>query len=335
MKKLFVVFFSLLLAAVSRAQDLQNMTFFIWPRTDQLFVGSCCLDVPVETVDSTRLTVFYVMHGRTANEVYGQTLYRLQCGAHVTRFSSRAQYYANLLYTERRHGKELAGDETTKAEEAGSQLLVAPSEVWRDLTSEQLEVCYQIPFQDGRVYRYDESVPSFSWRMTELRDSVSGYDCFCAETHYAGRNWKVWFTPDLPLSAGPWKFSGLPGVILRAEDREGDYRFECCGISRGSEPIRRYLWPEYRGPAQSGFSSSGRPMKVPCIPLVREAGFAFSAVAVKAVPPKSWMIRGRFPTTRSNGSDLLSAVLKCLKSSSRKLIPKTHPENTSLKIFPP
>lgn len=247
MKKLFVVFFSLLLAAVSRAQDLQNMTFFIWPRTDQLFVGSCCLDVPVETVDSTRLTVFYVMHGRTANEVYGQTLYRLQCGAHVTRFSSRAQYYANLLYTERRHGKELAGDETTKAEEAGSQLLVAPSEVWRDLTSEQLEVCYQIPFQDGRVYRYDESVPSFSWRMTELRDSVSGYDCFCAETHYAGRDWKVWFTPDLPLSAGPWKFSGLPGVILRAEDREGDYRFECCGISRGSEPIRRYLWPEYRG----------------------------------------------------------------------------------------
>ena len=35
-----------------------------------------------------------------------------------------------------------------------------------------------------------------------------------ATTHFRGREWKVWFSEEIPLSLGPWKLGGLPGLIL-------------------------------------------------------------------------------------------------------------------------
>lgn len=42
------------------------------------------------------------------------------------------------------------------------------------------------------------------WKINE--DSIKnilGYDCQLAETDFRGRNWKAWFTIDIPLSYGP------------------------------------------------------------------------------------------------------------------------------------
>ena len=37
-----------------------------------------------------------------------------------------------------------------------------------------------------------------------------------ATTHFRGRDWKVWFSEEIPLPLGPWKLGGLPGLILAA-----------------------------------------------------------------------------------------------------------------------
>lgn len=71
---------------------------------------------------------------------------------------------------------------------------------------------------EGEKYLVEEEIPNFEWVINE--DSVVeilDYDCVLATTHFRGRDWNVWFTLDLPLSVGPWKFSGLPGLILKAE----------------------------------------------------------------------------------------------------------------------
>ena len=34
---------------------------------------------------------------------------------------------------------------------------------------------------------------------------------------FSGREWNVWFTEEIPVSLGPWKLNGLPGIILQAE----------------------------------------------------------------------------------------------------------------------
>ena len=42
---------------------------------------------------------------------------------------------------------------------------------------------------------------------------------------FGGRIWTAWFAPEIKTSDGPYKFLGLPGLILKLEDDKGDYRF--------------------------------------------------------------------------------------------------------------
>lgn len=44
--------------------------------------------------------------------------------------------------------------------------------------------------------------------------------------NFGGRRWEAWFTPDIPYSDGPYKFCGLPGLILKIIDTKGHYKFE-------------------------------------------------------------------------------------------------------------
>ncbi|MDD3333554.1 MAG: GLPGLI family protein [Proteiniphilum sp.] len=38
-------------------------------------------------------------------------------------------------------------------------------------------------------------------------------------------------------NAGPWKFSGLPGLIMSIQDTKGHYTFEISGLENTREPI--------------------------------------------------------------------------------------------------
>ncbi len=44
--------------------------------------------------------------------------------------------------------------------------------------------------------------------------NILGYKCIKATTNFRGSSITAYFSPDLPYSAGPFKFFGLPGLIL-------------------------------------------------------------------------------------------------------------------------
>lgn len=48
----------------------------------------------------------------------------------------------------------------------------------------------------------------------------------------------------IPIKAGPWKFGGLPGLILKAYETKYLYAFEAVGIEKGKYPVMQY---EYKG----------------------------------------------------------------------------------------
>ena len=48
------------------------------------------------------------------------------------------------------------------------------------------------------------------------------------------------------MKAGPWKFGGLPGLILKLQDKAGIYRFEAVQISSKPSPIYKYDFKAYR-----------------------------------------------------------------------------------------
>ena len=92
-------------------------------------------------------------------------------------------------------------------------------------------------------YRYEEPVPQFDWKYEDETREVMGYECRKATTRWRGRDWTAWYS-EIPVSAGPWKFNGLPGLILRLEDSKGEHMFEAVDSKDHVYPIgwRRRLY---------------------------------------------------------------------------------------------
>ena len=83
---------------------------------------------------------------------------------------------------------------------------------------------------DNSLYCYEDSLDSQNWEVCDSIKTVLGYRCEMAKAYYHGRRWIAWFTCDIPVSNGPWKLGGLPGLILEAYDTDFQHRFVINGI---------------------------------------------------------------------------------------------------------
>lgn len=80
-------------------------------------------------------------------------------------------------------------------------------------------------------YFYSEGTPDFQWKIVADETMIIlKYKCLKAICSFRGRDYVAWFTPEIQASNGPWKFSGLPGLILKAEDTKGDFSFVCTAL---------------------------------------------------------------------------------------------------------
>ncbi|MCS6795936.1 MAG: GLPGLI family protein [Raineya sp.] len=71
-----------------------------------------------------------------------------------------------------------------------------------------------------------EKLPDFAWQITQEKKKIEGYECFKAISKpFRGRTYIAWFCPEIPISDGPWKLWGLPGLILEAQDEKGEVKF--------------------------------------------------------------------------------------------------------------
>ena len=84
---------------------------------------------------------------------------------------------------------------------------------------------------------YSEPFGGQQWHAVDSVKEVLGYQCQMAEADYHGRHWTVWFTEEIPLQDGPWKFHGLPGLILEASEPSGQHSFVATGIETSDREI--------------------------------------------------------------------------------------------------
>lgn len=100
------------------------------------------------------------------------------------------------------------------------------------------------------LFEYQEPMGQ-DWEFVEGDTVILEHPCHKAVCQYHGRTWTAFYATDLPISDGPWKLCGLPGLILRAYDHSDSFRFNCVGIYQNvGETItmidskRRVLKPE-------------------------------------------------------------------------------------------
>ena len=112
--------------------------------------------------------------------------------------------------------------------------------VYRDKTNGVIINRAIFPEKRGFIYRYDEEQPIFKWVLTDECKDSNGYICQKALTSFAGREWVVWFSTEVPIDCGLWKFKGLPGLIIEAYDSDREYEFSLRTLEKTKEPIVKY-----------------------------------------------------------------------------------------------
>ncbi|CAH0287778.1 GLPGLI family protein [Chryseobacterium sp. Bi04] len=78
---------------------------------------------------------------------------------------------------------------------------------------------------DVNFYKIEEAV-TLDWKITDHTKRINELKVQQAETNFGGRKWIAWFTPEIPLSYGPYKFNGLPGLIIEIYDTRKNYFFQ-------------------------------------------------------------------------------------------------------------
>ena len=173
--------------------------------------------------DITKLSVTYEVHYQKVEEVAKREkdLMRLDIGEHSSQYISIIGEFLTKNKSDimaKRIKDPYAGYTTLR------------DEVFKNTPDEGYLRFVHMP---GWVSCREKIEGLFDWQLLDGDSIVCGYPCHKATTIFRGRIWTVWYTLDLPYSDGPWKFCGLPGLVLYAYDSEDKFRFNCIGIEKG------------------------------------------------------------------------------------------------------
>ena len=86
-------------------------------------------------------------------------------------------------------------------------------------------------------YAVVENLPKMIWKLTSDKKNIGKFECKKATTTFRGREYEAWYTEQIPVSLGPWKFNGLPGLILEAKDKSETFKWELKSVKNATFSI--------------------------------------------------------------------------------------------------
>ena len=63
-----------------------------------------------------------------------------------------------------------------------------------------------------------KTTDQITWNISGKTKQVQQYTLQKATAKFGGRNWVAWFSREIPFNEGPFKFSGLPGLVFEIYD---------------------------------------------------------------------------------------------------------------------
>lgn len=137
------------------------------------------------------------------------------------------------------------------------------------------KILYDYASGMSKFYFVEDSLFTMKWQLKSDTVYILNKKCFAAETYFRGRNYMAYYTMEIDISDGPWKFTGLPGLILEVKSTDGFVKWTAKKIienyTRFAEPINmkkiNYLTWElyietYKKDAQKFVSFMGSKEKV-------------------------------------------------------------------------
>lgn len=95
-------------------------------------------------------------------------------------------------------------------------------------------------YHESNMSQFTEPCPPQQWKLHNETMTILEHRCQKATCHWRGRDYVAWFAPDIPVKRGPWRFNGLPGLILKIYDTNHFYTFEAVSLKKVNEPMMLY-----------------------------------------------------------------------------------------------
>lgn len=93
---------------------------------------------------------------------------------------------------------------------------------------------------EKHMYKVTEDMDLLDWELMPDTMTISGMKCQLAKVDFGNRTWNAWFNPDIRISDGPYKFSNLPGLIIKIQDQTATWSFSFVEMKE-VEPVDFYL----------------------------------------------------------------------------------------------
>lgn len=215
MKQFYIPFIFLLISSLVPAQEL----------TDK-FKYKATYDLTWQ-IDSTN-----------SESIQNETMV-LFIGDKISRFSSEGQYIADSIkeaYKDRERTQQSFNEMRSKMPMSALNFYV-----FKRQNSAQVSFTEKI-VKDN--YRYIQDIDDLNWEILPETKEVAGFVAQKAKASFSGRDYTAWFTTEIPISEGPYKFRGLPGLILEISDNNDYYTFKLNGFKELNDEISIEFEPE-------------------------------------------------------------------------------------------
>lgn len=200
-----------------------------------------------EIQDTVAVRCYYLLSKKkdASSPVYRRDTMALDIGKHLSRFYDPARLgrdsaVSNLL--EGINSAEIKSMNVYKDDQKDfsnvpgtkqSNTMEGESyQIFKDKQTNVLTVFDYLSNYKGTKFQYEDTFPKLNWELVEGTDTIASYACQKAKLNFRGRNYTAWFSPDIPINDGPWKFSGLPGLILKVEDTDQLFSFTLIGMTQ-------------------------------------------------------------------------------------------------------
>ncbi|MBE7660538.1 GLPGLI family protein [Tenacibaculum finnmarkense] len=158
------------------------------------------------------------------NYRYQETIAILNCDNETAIFKT----FLERLNTDEKSGSNSSGEITI----GGDRI-----DLYR-VTNKKNNTLISYDIRKDDIYEITEEVPKMDWKIgyTETK-KIANYNCSKATVSFRGRNYTAWYTIQLPFSFGPWKFNGLPGLILEIYDVTNTFKWRASKIKYPTNTI--------------------------------------------------------------------------------------------------
>lgn len=87
------------------------------------------------------------------------------------------------------------------------------------------------------LFTFENAYLKWNTSYKEVK-TILGYQCNKATTIFNNRTYIAWYTKDIPISEGPYRFKGLTGLILEINDEKKYNSFIALGIEKKQVEIK-------------------------------------------------------------------------------------------------